>query len=101
MSNRLDTLAGHVLVLIAVVAVTLAGYYRADAKVSEVATEAHASLCAFKLDLERRNAEGEKFVKAIREGQRPPIPGLTLAELERSLDHQKRTLDSLEDLDCS
>lgn len=96
MSNRLDTLAGHLLVLIAVVAVTLVGYYKNDAKLLTT----HNALCSFKLDLQVRYETGAQFIADIKAGKRPPIADITIEELERSSENQRRTLDSLSALDC-
>lgn len=65
------------------------------------AIQTHDSLCNFKLDLEVRQANTEQFVTDIEEGRRQPIPGISLADLKRSLEAQTRTLSSLSDLDCN
>lgn len=91
-----DTWAGHVLTLVAVVAVTFVGYYKADVKY----VETHTALCAFKHDLERRHVETARFVGNIKSGKRPGIQGIELVELERSLANQARTLRALIALDC-
>lgn len=96
MSHRLDTLAGHALVLIAIVAVTAFAYYRTEARVSDVATETHTALCTFKADLERRYEDGRQFLNENPDG----IPGITTEDIQRSLANQKSTLDALAILEC-
>lgn len=57
--------------------------------------EAHDALCAMRADLERRAYDLAAFIEA---GRR--IPGVTQADLVRSLQGQRRTIESLEILDC-
>lgn len=66
-------------------------------RLEEVATQTHDTLCAFKRDLEVRYDNGAKFLKENPEG----IPGISAAEIQRSLSNQKSTLESLSNLDCS
>lgn len=72
-----------------------------SARVDQVAAETHDALCAFKLDLAGRAVATAAFLTDLRDGARPPIPGITLGDLERSLDGQQATLDSLKSLDCN
>lgn len=62
----------------------------------EVATETHESLCAFKMDLERRYETGIKFLGDNPDG----IPGISAEQIQNSLTNQKATLSALETLDC-
>ena len=64
------------------------------------AIQTHDALCNFKGDLERRAEQTEMFIGEIRNGVREPIPGISLADLERSYANQTATLASLSDLDC-
>lgn len=95
-ASKADTWAGHILTLVAVVAVTFVGYYKADVKY----VETHNALCSFKFDLERRHTNGTKFVAEIEAGKRRAIPGIPITELHRSLANQRSTLDALASLDC-
>lgn len=66
------------------------------AQLRTVANETHDSLCAFKMDLERRYVTGVKFL-----GENPDgIPGISGEQIQQSLTNQKATLSSLENLDC-
>ena len=66
-----------------------------------IATSTKNALCDFKTDLLVRMASTRRFVGEIKAGERAPIPGISLVDLERSLDNQQATIDSLRDLDCS
>ncbi len=61
--------------------------------------EAKAALCTFRADLQRRVADTEDFVASVKAGNRPPIQGISVADLERSLSGQRSTLAALK-LDC-
>lgn len=75
--------------------------HKQSVRLERVASETHDALCSFKLDLKRRYSNGQGYVADVREGRRPIIQGITLADLERSLSNQRSTLDSLKPLDCS
>ncbi len=79
---------------------TLVGFYKADAKYQSVASESHSALCAFKNDLTRRHDDGERYVEDVKSGKRELIPGITIADLERSLASQESTLEALVPLHC-
>lgn len=86
--------------LLAVLAVSLYVDYRsdrADARVRAVAVETHEALCAFKSDLQRRYTAGSEFLENNPDG----IPGISAADIQRSLQNQRATLDALSALDCS
>ena len=67
-------------------------------KLEQVATETHPALCTFTDDLTRRYETTRKYLRK-HEG-REPIPGITRADLRRSLQAQKSTLDALSVLNC-
>lgn len=69
--------------------------------VQHLAEETHASLCALKGDLERRYESGSDYVRDVEAGRRKPVPGITPADLERSLQNQRATLSALSRLHCS
>lgn len=64
------------------------------------AIQTHDSLCKFKRDLQVRHDTTAAFVTAIETGTRPPIAGISLADLKRTERAQQATLDSLDNLDC-
>lgn len=69
-------------------------------EVSEAqAKKDHAALCSFRRDLQRRLADGLKFLADVESGRRPPIDGISTNDLRRSIDGQQSTLDSLK-VDC-
>ncbi len=86
--------------MIAVVVIfTYISFHRAnsaDEHVQKVALETHSALCAFKHDLLRRHDDGAVFLIKHPDG----IPGISRADIERSLSNQQATLDSLAALDC-
>src|SRR4029453_9862499 len=66
------------------------------AAVARVAEQTLDALCTFRLDLQRRYDDGVEFPGEHPEG----IPGISAADIQRSLDNQKATLDSLSGLPC-
>jgi hypothetical protein len=62
--------------------------------------EAKKALCVFRDDLSRRVAASEEFITSIIRGERPPIGGISTAELQRALKGQQATLAALSDLRC-
>lgn len=64
------------------------------------ALETHAALCTFRADLQRRADNAADFIHAIETGKRPPIEGISVNDLQRSLDGQEATLKSLAPLVC-
>lgn len=56
------------------------------------------ALCAFVGDLERRADSTAEYLK--KHPGKEPIPGISRADLRRSLENQRRTLDSLKGLKC-
>lgn len=58
--------------------------------------ESHRALCAFRSDLDTRIKAGKDFLKAHPNG----IPGISRADIERSLQGQESTLDTLHFLRC-
>lgn len=56
------------------------------------------ALCTFVADLEQRLANSKEFLDKHPGAE--PIPGITRADILRTIDAQRRTLDSLSGLDC-
>lgn len=75
-------------------------YWNQERGVRHLAEETHATLCAFKTDLQVRHDAGKDYVAAVESGERLIIPTFTLADLKRSLASQSATLRSLSDLKC-
>lgn len=67
-----------------------------QAALEKLARETNAALCAFKTDLQRRYDAGVEFLEKNPNG----IPGISGADIQRSLVNQKATLDALEGLSC-
>ena len=108
LDSRIKTAFGLV-VFVAFAVVTFQGYGiqenreligRLAANEAE-ALEAHAALCSFKADLARRVATSQKFIADLEAGRRPPIQGISVNDLRRSVDGQQATLDSLGPLECT
>jgi hypothetical protein len=90
----------NLLVLVVMVGVVVAGAtttHNQSVELRRVAVETHAALCAFKLGLQDRVASAEEFLIENPEG----IPGISRQDIQRSIDAQKSTLLSLDELDCS
>ncbi len=64
----------------------------------QVARETHTALCTFTDDLERRLESTIKYLH--KHPGREPIPGITRADLRRSVVNQKATLAALDELHC-
>lgn len=76
------------------VVVLLGGVYR----VETLARSTHDALCTLRADIEQRADNADRF---LREHPGPfPIPGVARAELIRSIEANRRTVASLDDLDC-
>lgn len=58
--------------------------------------EAHAALCVFKQDLQRRVETSTQFLEDNPGG----IPGIPASVLKQSIASQRQTLDALKKLDC-
>jgi len=56
------------------------------------------TLCAFRRDLVRRHDSTAKFLNE--NPGKEPIPGISRADLRRSLSNLKATISSFNDLDC-
>ena len=65
-------------------------------KLETVASRTAAALCTFRADLRARYESGLDFLKNHPDG----IPGISAADIQRTLDNQKSTLDSLAGLPC-
>lgn len=66
--------------------------------VEEASVRTDKALCSFVADLERRVETTRKYLDK-NEGSEP-IPGITRADLRRSINNQRMTLHSLGALDC-
>jgi hypothetical protein len=66
-------------------------------------TQAIRAICAFRLNIVKGIRGSEEYLRQIRLGERPPIVGLTEADLQLSLKRQRATLESLDNsgLRCS
>lgn len=72
-------------------------YNRGLAKDGAAAKDA---LCALRQNIHERSVATAGFIANIQSGQRPPISGITIADLQRSLDGQRQTLQTLRSLNC-
>lgn len=97
--NLLPTAGSVILAMVLAVAVAIV-YLNSSSNIDRVATETHDALCAFKTDLATRYVNTQLFISQIRKGERPPIPGISIADLKRSADNQQATLMSLDPLEC-
>ena len=64
----------------------------------ESTTRIDHALCTFVDDLQRRVDASREFLQ--KHPGHEPIPGISRADFRRSIENQKRTLDSLEGLEC-
>lgn len=64
----------------------------------ESVDDIHTSLCIFVVDLQHRVDDTERYLR--NHPGKEPIPGVTRADLRRSLVNQKNTVDSLNGLGC-
>lgn len=69
-------------------------------RADEFARSTHDALCTFKTDLRVRVENTERFLDEIESGVRPPIPGISNGDIQRSIDNQRATLRSLASLEC-
>lgn len=85
-------------VVVSMVALVLALVWRVQDqnRIESLARQTNTALCAFKTDLQRRHASGEKYLAEHPRG----IPGITAREIRLSLDNQEATLDALSGLAC-
>lgn len=88
--------------LLAIVAIVVAVGLRAQDqnRIDELARSTNDALCDFKHNIENRVAITQQFYDDIRAGRRPPVPGISDSDLQRSIDTQRSALVSLSDLDC-
>lgn len=63
-------------------------------------TRSERALCSFKDDLRQRRDAGQAYLADLKSGKRVPIPGITQADIQRSIDAQTSTLNSLSGLGC-
>jgi hypothetical protein len=92
---RVTPLAAYLIL----VAVLVLGMARVELLARDGA-KAHEALCAFKLDRARQLADTRIFIRELKSGEREQIPGITIADLERTRIAQASTLAALRGLDC-
>lgn len=63
-------------------------------------SKAENALCVLRGDYERRLATSEEYVKDVRARKREPVPGITQADLQRSIDGLRSNINALSGLDC-
>ena len=66
------------------------------AQLRDIQGQTVGALCTFTLDLQHRYDDGVQFLLKHPEG----IPGISAADIQRSLHNQKATLGSLKGLPC-
>lgn len=69
-------------------------------RIDDLASSTHDALCTFKANIQDRLTASQQFLDQIRDGKRQPIPGISNADLQRSIDARQETLRSLSTLDC-
>jgi hypothetical protein len=89
--NRLTDAAVFLGVFLVIVGVT-AGIY----KVYTTADKAHQAICALRADRIRSIEDGRQFLKDHPDG----IPGITAADIRRSIDQQQVTVRAFRFADC-
>lgn len=78
--------------------------YNHSRNLKVVANETHASLCAFKTDLETRRKDTQEYLNAHPLGVVSPVTDAVIipaAQLQRTIATQTATLEALSILDCS
>jgi hypothetical protein len=80
------------LILAVAVAVALADTFRN----AQSGQQSHEAICALRTDLIRRVGDSERFLKEHPTG----IPGISRADIERSLHGQRETIHALAVADC-
>ena len=80
-------------------AVILLMYNANRERAIEGQTAANA-ICALKNDLQRRVDSTEEFIANLKSGKRDPIPGITVADLERSASSMNQTIAALAVINC-
>jgi hypothetical protein len=88
--RRSTTLQLYALVVLAI-SVGLLAFY---------AIENRDVLCAFKADLESRYEVTSLYIADVREGRKPLLDGITIADLEQDLRNRVATLEALSGLRC-
>jgi len=71
---------------------------RTQRALEKVAVETHTALCTLNNDLERRLEDTVRYLE--RHPGKEPIPGISRADLRRSIQNQRDTLDALSVLEC-
>ena len=84
------------ILILAVVALVAAYSARQGSQIDDLAIQTHDTLCTFKRDLEVRYETGLQFLQEHPNG----IPGISAADIQRSLTNQLSSLDSLSELEC-
>ena len=86
----------NVIAYAVLVAAMLVGVYR----VESIANENRESICRFVIDLTNRRDAQVEYRDDLENGTRPPIPGVTIADIQRSIDSQTATIDAFAELNC-
>lgn len=84
------------LILVAAVVFALAGTRSNSQDTERVAAQTHAAICTLRADLQRRVDDGDAFLKRHPHG----IPGISRADIQRSLVGQRSTIKALAIADC-
>lgn len=100
--HSIKVLGRFTLILYVAVAVVLGAAVLANrnnvSNAQEETARIDKALCAFTADLERRVELTRDLLD--RSNHREPVPGITRADLRRSIQNQRMTLDSLSGLEC-
>lgn len=100
LKSRLDQLilATVALFLVLILVTSLGWYIVIDQRndIKEVATRTNMALCTFRDDLQQRIDSSKKFLRDHPNG----IQGITPEDIQRSIEGQQRTIDSLSILNC-
>ncbi len=88
--------------LISVVVLTIAigiGFWRLE-MVSAQGASAKNALCAVRQTTREQVRAQVKFLADVKTGKRPPVPGISDADILESIRRQQKFLSSLDPLDC-
>lgn len=84
------------LILVAAVIFALAGTRENSQDTERVAKQTHAALCTLSQDLQQRVDDSRRFLKHHPHG----IPGISRADIQRSITAQQSTIKALAIADC-
>jgi len=69
-------------------------------KLTEDGLQAKNAICAYKESIQESVDASEQYFDDVRAGRRPPITGLSIADLQASLSRQRDVLRALSTLRC-